>query len=195
MGEAALDWRSATMDVADYLEMEQRSSTARHEFVDGVIYAMVGASDWHGIIAGNIFASLHRQIASPCQAFISDMKLRIKTDLSERYYYPDVLVACDPSDRNRYWRERPTLLVEVLSDTTMRTDRHEKLPAYTAIPGIAEVLLVDSRSWRIELYDAAAGFRQRLVGPGETVPLLSGTASLSADDVYRGVEWPQTPEA
>lgn len=111
------------ISAADYLEGEQ-ISPVRHEYVDGRVYAMVGASDVHGLIAGSIFFALRSQLRGrPCQVFIADMKVRVASAQEERFYYPDVLVSCDPEDRQRSYRNAPCLIVEVLSAATERLDR------------------------------------------------------------------------
>jgi len=77
---------------------------------------MVGSSDRHGLIAGNLFAAIHMALPEPCQAFVSDMKVRIRTDAKDIFYYPDILVTCDSRDRETYCREYPCLIVGKRSD-------------------------------------------------------------------------------
>ena len=135
----ATDWISPD----EYLEGE-RSAEVRHEYVDGHVYAMAGASDDHNRIAGNIFAELRERLRGHrCEPFINDMKVKIPPAFAEVYYYPDVLVACDPTDNARYFRERPTVIIEVLSPETERTDRREKAIAYRQIPTVEAYVLVE----------------------------------------------------
>ena len=106
----------------EYLEGE-RFSDIRHEYVDGTVYAMAGASADHNRISGNIFTELSNRLrGGRCEAFMNDMKLKTLAD-SRLFYYPDVFVACDPADNAEYFRERPTVIFEVLSKETERTDR------------------------------------------------------------------------
>ena len=124
----------------EYIEGELRSEI-RHEYIAGHVHAMAGASDDHNRIAGNIFSFLHNALRGKrCEAFINDMKLKIAAD--EIFYYPDVLVACDPKDSARYYRERPTVVFEVLSPDTERIDTREKQLAYAAIPSLKVYVLV-----------------------------------------------------
>src|SRR5438105_13987242 len=128
------------ISVEDYLEGE-RYSEIRHEFVGGHVYAMAGASDDHNRIAGNVFSALHERLRGKrCEAFMVDMKLKIPD--SPACYYPDVLVACDPADNAKYFRERPVVVFEVLSPETEQTDRREKWQAYALIPWLKVYVMV-----------------------------------------------------
>ena len=112
------------VSVEDYLEGE-RLSEIRHEYVGGYAYAMAGANDDHNRIVGNIYSSLHQRLRGKrCEPFMADMKLKIPG--GQAFYYPDVLVACDPSDNAKYFRERPTVVFEVMSPETARSDQREK---------------------------------------------------------------------
>lgn len=81
----------------DYLAWEQDQPT-RSEYVDGEVFAMSGASDAHGTAAGNLFAGLHAHLrGTPCKPFIADMKVHVEA--ANSFFYPDILVTCDPRDR------------------------------------------------------------------------------------------------
>ena len=80
----------------EYLEGE-RSSEVRHEFVGGDTYAMVGASDRHGLVALNLATALRPHVrGTNCQLFMADMKLRVEVVGEVAFYYPDLLLSCDP---------------------------------------------------------------------------------------------------
>ncbi len=128
------------LSVEDYLEGE-RVSEIRHEYVGGYVYAMAGASDDHNRIAGNIFSALHERLRGKrCEPFMADMKLKIPD--GQAFYYPDVMVACDPADNAKYFRERPTVVFEVLSSETERSDQREKWYAYALVPALKVYVLV-----------------------------------------------------
>lgn len=130
----------AFLSVEDYLQGELRSDI-RHEYVGGRIYAMVGASDVHNLVAMNLASALHQHLAGGrCQVFMSDMKLRLMVVGETIFYYPDIMVCCEAADRDRYFREQPRVIVEVLSETTARIDRREKLSAYQCIPSLRTCL-------------------------------------------------------
>ena len=127
----------------EYIEGE-RLSEIRHEYVEGRVYAMAGASDDHNRIAGNIFGELRERLrGGKCEAFINDMKVKIPPKFADVFYYPDVLVTCDPADNAKYFRERPSYIFEVLSPDTERTDRREKAIAYRQIANIQTYVLFE----------------------------------------------------
>jgi Uma2 family endonuclease len=128
------------LSVEDYLEGELFSEI-RHEYVGGHVYAMAGASDDHNRISGNIFSILHERLRGKrCEAFMVDMKLKIPG--GSAFYYPDVLVACDPSDNAKYFREQPTVVFEVLSHETSQADQREKWYAYALVPSLKVYVIV-----------------------------------------------------
>ena len=140
------------LSVGDYLAGED-GADIRHEYIDGQLYAMTGASDRHGLITGNILAALRPLIrGTPCQLFANDMKVRLNISRQDIFYYPDLLLSCDPTDRETYYRSRPCLLVEVLSDSTARIDSREKLFAYQTIPSLMEYLLVSQATRLVQIY-------------------------------------------
>lgn len=99
--------------VAEYLEGEQ-STEVKHEYVNGMVYAMGGASREHNLVAGNLFAALHVHLhGGPCQTFMADMKVHLRLGDDELFYYPDIVVGCDPEDRERYFLERPRFIVDL----------------------------------------------------------------------------------
>ncbi len=134
----------------EYLQGELESEV-RHEFYDGLVFAMAGAGEKHNIIAGNLFSALRQKSrGTPCRTFIADMKLYIPA--LNRFYYPDILLTCDPEDDHEYFKQNPCLIVEVLSPATENIDRREKLLAYQDIPSVREYLMVSQDEHRMELY-------------------------------------------
>ena len=119
------------LTAVDYLAGEQ-DSDIRHEYVDGEVYAMAVAVESHNLIAGNVFARLRNLVrGGPCRVFISDMKLQGAA--WDAFYYPDVMVVCDPSDTQTHFKRSPSLVVEVLSPATESIDRREKMLAYRTL--------------------------------------------------------------
>src|SRR5438270_11210119 len=112
--------------VEDYLSGELRSET-RHKYMGGSVYAMAGASEEHNAVAGNLFAALHAHLrGKPCRVFFVDMKVRLLITRTDTFYYPDLMVACDPRDTDRYFKRHPKVLIEVLSRATERTNPRER---------------------------------------------------------------------
>jgi Uma2 family endonuclease len=165
----AADPEHPYVSVEEYLESELHSQL-RHDYVEGHVYAMAGASDDHNRIAGNIFSFLHSALrGKPCEPFINDMKAKIQ--LASAFYYPDVLVACDPTDKEKYYRERPVVIVEVLSPETRRTDEREKAVAYRLVSSVEVYLLVEQDRSRITALHRADNDWRREVIEGRTVAL------------------------
>jgi Uma2 family endonuclease len=174
------------VSAADYLAAEN-DGTWRHEFVNGAVYAMAGASDRHNLVRGNLAVVLHGHIADPCQVFTADMKLRIKSKIDERYYYPDVFVTCDAQDRERYTRDRALLVVEVLSPTTERIDRTEKFEAYKRIPSLVEYGLLSQDAIELELFRRPTDWQREFYQRDNTVTFESVNVTLNVSQLYRGV--------
>jgi len=178
----ATDWISPD----EYLEGE-RSAEVRHEYVDGHVYAMAGASDDHNRIAGNIFAELRERLRGHrCEPFINDMKVKIPPAFADVYYYPDVLVACDPTDNARYFRERPTVIIEGLSPETERTDRREKAIAYRQIPTVEGYVLVEQeRMAATILRRTEPGWQSHVIeGPGSILKLPGIGVEIPLERIY-----------
>ena len=161
----------------DYLRLEA-ASPIKSEFVAGNIYAMTGASLRHNVIAGNIFTILRAHVrGSPCRTFMSDTKLRVAKFNS--YYYPDVMVTCDPSHQTvssgDTLIDTPRLIVEVLSASTEATDRREKLQAYRSLPSLLEYVLVSQEEALIEIHrrQGDIGWQIITLSPGDPVELSS----------------------
>ncbi|MBD2257703.1 Uma2 family endonuclease [Pseudanabaena sp. FACHB-2040] len=135
----------------EYLQLEAQSAI-KHEYIDGRVYAMAGASDAHVTIAGNLFALLRSHVrGTGCRAYISDMKARIEA--RNRFYYPDVMVTCDPRDQETSdYKRFPKLIVEVLSDSTEAFDRGDKFADYQLLESLQEYVLINTRHQRVECF-------------------------------------------
>lgn len=132
----------------EYLLLEEKADK-KHELVNGEIYAMAGAKENHVKITGNIFRNIaNHLLESPCDVYSSDMKLSAGFDC----YYPDVFVKCDPDDNDELVKEKPILIVEVLSESTKHFDRGDKLQNYLRIPSLQEYVLVSQKEIEIWIY-------------------------------------------
>ncbi|HVF86107.1 MAG TPA: Uma2 family endonuclease [Pyrinomonadaceae bacterium] len=176
------------LSVADYLAGE-RDGAVRHEYVDGQAYAMAGASARHNRIALNIAGRLNdHPLGGGCEAFMADMKIKVAPEL---FYYPDVVVTCDALGGNAYFCTEPRLIVEVLSPTTERTDRHEKLAAYRSCASVWEYVSVSQDRMLIELHRRRGDEWQVeiLTGAEERCVFESVGLTLGVGDVYRNVRF------
>lgn len=124
----------------EYLEGE-KSSTERHEYVNGQTYLMAGASKRHNRIARNFITRLEEVAAQKgCEIFFSDMKVKVAKN--KAYYYPDVVISCASDETDDYFLEKPCLIIEITSESTMRKDYMEKSLAYQSIPSLQAYLVV-----------------------------------------------------
>lgn len=178
------------IDVDDYLHGEQEGPI-RHEYIAGRVYAMAGAGEVHNRISLNL--AFHLRAATrgtPCGVFISDMKVRVASH--EAFYYPDVLLTCDPTDREPLYKTAPCLIAEVLSPSTEVTDRREKLLAYRTLPSLRYYLLVAQDRRLVEVYrrEADGGWRYEVSEDG-TLAFDCGGLSLrlTLADLYEDVVW------
>lgn len=167
----------AQISEEDYLALEAQSPS-KHEYVAGSIYAMTGASLRHNLVALNIAALLRGHLrGTPCRTFMSDAKLRVAK--IHGYYYPDVMVTCDPRHQNISPADNvvdtPRLVVEILSQSTEATDRREKLLAYRSLPSLLEYMLVSQDEASIEIHrrQGDIGWQIITLSPGDPVELSS----------------------
>jgi Uma2 family endonuclease len=135
----------------EYLEAE-KSSQIKHEYIDGQVYAMAGASDAHVTIVGNLFALLRNHLrGSGCRVYMTDMKAQI--DALNCYYYPDVIATCDARDREfEYFKKFPCLIVEVLSNSTEALDRGKKFAHYRHLETLQEYVLISQDTMNVECF-------------------------------------------
>ncbi|MCF8209320.1 MAG: Uma2 family endonuclease [Rhodoferax sp.] len=172
----------------DYLRTEE-SNGLRHEYVDGEIYAMAGAGEAHNLIALNVAAGLRNLVrGGPCRVFIADMKLRVAE--WNAFYYPDVMVVCNPADNHTHYKEQPGTVIEVMSPTTESIDRREKLLAYRTLPSLQEYVLIAQDRRHMEVYrkDANGILQHEVLAAGQPLWLETVSVSLTQDAVYEDVK-------
>lgn len=157
---------------AEYLEGELRSEV-RHEFVDGRVYAISGASRRHNEICLDLAANLQAHLrGGPCRTYIEAVKVQIADDIGEAYYYPDVFVACEPNDDDSHVVQHPKLIIEVLSESTARIDRSDKLTNYKRIPSVEEIVLIEQDWPEILVFRRSEKWKRNLYTQFETIVRL-----------------------
>ena len=176
------------MTVEKYLEWEP-TQELRYEYDNGEVLAMTGGTIPHNDIALNFYTVLRPHLRSRgCRINVSDVKLQV--DANSSYYYPDVIVSCDPQDLNaRKFIQNPKIIVEVLSPGTSAGDRGEKFTNYLKIPSLQEYLLIDSEKISVERYRRGEG-RMWLYYPyteGDIVTLSSIEFEFAISLLYEGV--------
>jgi|SRR5437016_2563699 len=138
---------------AEYLEIE-RAAEVKSEFFEGEIFAMAGGTPQHSLIATNLVGEFRNRLKDKsCVPYNAD--LRIKIEATGLYTYPDLSVICDSlrfAEGTDDTVVNPTVLVEVLSDSTEAYDRGKKFEHYRQIPALREYLLVSQKEPRIEQF-------------------------------------------
>ena len=177
-----------TIRVADYLAGED-SAELRSEYLGGLVYAMTGASVRHNRIVGNTFAALRSRVPAGCEVFFESVKLHLRLQGLDWFYYPDAMVCCDPVDDHPLYRERPCLLVEVLSESPARIDRREKYLAYTQIDSLLGYLLLDQASPHARLFRRAGegGWQEESFDDPAAVLDLPCAGAVPLAELYAGL--------
>ena len=180
-----------SISVVDYLRGEQNASR-KHEYVEGNIYAMVGAKNSHNRIATNGTVALGYQLRGKrCQVFNADTKIRVRQNRGTRFYYPDLSVVCRVNPPDETFQDEPVVIVEVISESTRRTDEYEKRESYLSINSLRVYI-------RVEQSSAAAvvdrrvdsGFEREIYeGLEAVIPLPEIGCSLPLTDLYEQVEF------
>jgi Uma2 family endonuclease len=174
--------------VDDYLQWEEQQEE-KHEYVNGLIYDMAGATENHVSLTGNFAAIILSHLrGTQCKVLSSDMKVNIAA--KKIYYYPDILVTCDERDRqNKKHKSYPCLIIEVLSNSTEAKDRGVKFANYQTIETLQEYVLVNQQEQRIEVFrrtDRKFWLLQTYTA-GELIELQSINLQISMDSIYEAV--------
>lgn len=144
--------RSLRMSYPEYVVFEQ-ASPSRHEYLRGEVFDMAGGSPEHAQLQLAFGAEVRARLAGgSCRVFGSDLRVRIEeTDFA---CYPDVTIVCGevrraPQDGDAV--VNPTVVVEILSDSTEAFDRGGKAAHYRAIPSVREIVFVSQRERMVEV--------------------------------------------
>ncbi len=185
---AALPRRSF-VSVEAYFELDDASSDERYEYIDGTVRMMTGGTVQHSIIATNVTGLLYNLLrGGPCRAFNSDVRVRLS---ETRYVYPDASASCDEQDlRRRDSIHNPCLIVEVLSPSTIGSDRVLKFAYYRACPSVKEYLLIYTELVQVELFRRERGdlWTYHAFDAEDEVPLTSLNSKVLVKDIYEQVD-------
>ncbi|PTQ89842.1 Uma2 family endonuclease [Agitococcus lubricus] len=182
--------KTAFISEAEYLAGEKIAET-KHEYIDGEIFAMAGASASHNRISLNVARKFGNHLeAKPCQPYMSDMKVKVGT----KYFYPDVLVDCSGLADDSHVTEKPTLIVEVLSKSTRRMDETTKRIAYTQIDSLLEYVLIEQDFVDIEIIRRRTGWQSEHFYLGDSLTFESIALTLTVEDIYARVNNPELVE-
>jgi Uma2 family endonuclease len=185
------------MTVDEYLSFEE-SSSVRHEYVDGQVFAMSGSTEAHNVICVNLLSRIHSHLrGTGCRAFLADMKVHVKA--ANCFYYPDIMVTCDPLVPASTFKTNPVLIVEVLSPSTKQIDRREKLVNYRKIDTLRQYILIAQNKMSVENYrknsddlwsiDQLGKFDELLIDcmPGDHL-------RIPVQDIYEDLDLPSVVE-
>ncbi|MDO9141349.1 MAG: Uma2 family endonuclease [Methylobacter sp.] len=180
----SLNYANNRISEEDYLQGELIAEF-KHEFIDGEVYAMAGASENHNLLSGNLFAELKGQLkGTPCRTFIADMKVKVGDD----FFYPDVMVVCDKNNDSEYYKQSPVIIVEVLSPSTRKFDKNAKRLKYQAIPTLEEYVLIDQTIAEIEVFRRKEHWQSFYYYLGDTITFESLGLTLLVEDIYYQVD-------
>jgi Uma2 family endonuclease len=175
----------------EYLAFE-RASPDRHEFHDGELFPIEGATHEHSQIAVNLITILGAALRDhPCRVYGQDMRVRIPN--KDRDKYPDLSIACPPrfEDDHKDTLLNPTVLFEILSPTTQDYDRGGKFEDYSTIPSLREYVLVAQDEVLVEHRTRHEdGWFLRKLRAGDTLRLPSIGVAIPLTDIYHRVFTP-----
>ncbi|QZA81092.1 Uma2 family endonuclease [Deefgea piscis] len=164
---------------------EEESRQERHEYYDGLVYAMTGGTLTHNILAMNLLVRLMAHLqGSPCRAFINDVRLQIES--ADCYFYPDLLVHCAETAKSSSTVNSAKVVVEVLSASTSNYDQGKKFTVYRQLESLQEYVLIDSEMKSVRVYRRAdqGDWIFHAYTNDETVRLASIDFSVSLTELY-----------
>ncbi len=183
------------MSVDEWRALERTSHDAKHEYIDGQVYAMSGGSLTHSSIGSNAVRALQdalRVAGKPCYVYNSDVAARLS---STRYTYPDASVTCDERDRpapDKTEIQAPRVIVEVLSDSTEAYDRGKKFGYYRSCPTVQEYILVASKDQSVDVSRRTLqSWTYDSYGPEDEIELASLAVRVSVAALYRDAGIPE----
>lgn len=151
--EPVVSYQKKFISIEEFIEMENEA-TEKHEYFQGEVFSMAGASDNHNEIFSSLFSELSTQLkGQTCRPYGSDKRLYIRENTL--LTYPDISVYCNksaPFGKGEMTFVDPTVLIEILSESTKNYDRGVKFSLYRDIPTLLEYILVDSQSIRVEIF-------------------------------------------
>jgi Uma2 family endonuclease len=183
-----LNYANSKISEEEYLQGELVAEF-KHEFIDGEVFAMAGASEAHNLLAGNIFAELKNQLkGTPCRTFIADMKVKVVND----FFYPDVMVVCQQESQSgtgatnevKYYKQSPVIIVEVLSQSTRKFDKTAKRLKYKNISTLEEYVLIDQTIAEIEIFRKREHWQSFYYYLGDEITFESLGVTVLVEDIY-----------
>ena len=182
--------KASFISEVEYLAGE-KIADIKHEYIDGEVFAMAGASASHNRISLNVARKFGNYLENkPCQPYISDMKVKV----GSKYFYPDVLVDCSGLADDSHVTEPPTLIIEVLSKSTRRMDETTKRIAYTQINSLLEYVLIEQDFVDIEVIRRRNGWQSEHFYLGDSVTFEAIALTMTVEEIYARVNNPELVE-
>lgn len=184
--------------VDEFLAVEELSGV-KCEYLGGVVHAMAGANDPHNDIAFNLYGMLYNRLRGRrCKGYGPEMKVRLQhpSSGSTCFYYPDALIACNPADVGRGWREQPAALFEILSESTRQIDERDKRAAYLGLHSLeAYVRIEQDRPEVVVERRTIEGWQlERITGLDAVVRLPTLEIELPLAELYEWLTFPDPVE-
>ncbi len=181
------------LSYGEYVAREN-ASEMRHEFLDGEVFAMAGGTPEHSALIAAVTMALAQLRKGPCRAFVTELRTRIRASEHgpDVGTYPDIAIVCGPVLRDAedpIAVVNPTVIIEVLSNSTEAYDRHGKFEHYKRLESLQEYVLVSQHEPLIERFskDARGWSTADRAGVGGRLVLSSITATLDVDEIFDGL--------
>lgn len=175
-----LNYANSKISEEEYLQGELVAEF-KHEFIDGEVFAMAGASEAHNLLSLNMASELRNQLkGTPCRTFIADMKVKVAND----FFYPDVMVVCQKDDDVDYYKQSPVIIIEVLSPSTRKFDKTAKRLKYQNIPSLEEYVLIDQTIAEIEIFRKKEHWQSFYYYLGDAIAFESLGVTVLVEDIY-----------
>jgi len=191
--EPAVAYQKRNYTVKEYLEME-KASTVKHEYFQGEVFAMSGATFNHNLIFSNVFGPLFFKLkGSKCIPFGSDMRMNIPENTL--FTYPDISIYCNEIkhlSEDEGTILQPTVIIEILSPSTKNYDKGKKFNLYKDITSLKEYIMIDSESVFLEAYyinEEQNWVLNKHEEISDTLNLVSMGFGVALTDIYNHVSF------
>jgi len=193
VNEPTTEYKKRHFTVAEYLEME-KTSQEKHEYFQGEIFSMAGASTNHNEIFSNLFLEIGGKLkGKQCRPYGSDLRTHIVAN--GLFTYPDISIYCNGLSQSNIDAEsfvEPTVIIEILSPSTKDYDRGHKFDLYKDIPTLKEYILIDSEAILVEVFYLTGNSNWELIEYKEISNSLKFATmgfEIALSDIYNHVRF------
>ena len=184
---------TSLIGVEEYLATEELALT-RHEYIEGIVRDRADAGESHNRIATNLNGLLatHLRGGGTCEFFGSNMRLKWECEGAIRFYYADGMVSCDPTEEGNDFRQRPSILFEIVSEATRTIDEGEKLTAYCRMPSLQAYVCIEEAQpkVRVERRSKSGWDHRQITGLDAVADIGVLRIELPLCELYRRVVFP-----